>query len=116
VLKCEDGLLQAENARNQPLDCKAPKQAHLEQQTIKRRRKSKMHKEQLDSIPMMFPALRLGDAPHSHGPCGRRPRQVELPDSSSVIQQTAIASETVTSVRGSPLPVADALSLAHFRS
>jgi hypothetical protein len=131
--KCEGIPLQEGKARVQPPDCEVPRQAHLEQQTVRpkpkqqstqeephQRETSKKHKsrskEPLDNLPVIFPVLRIEEATPSHGSRGTGPRHAEFPDYSNVFQQTTIASETLTTVGGRPFPMDDALSATYHSS
>jgi len=122
--KCEGIPLQEDKARVQSPDCEVPRQAHLEQQTVRpkpkelhQRETSKKYKsrskEPLDNLPVIFPVLRIEEAIPSHGSRGTGPKHAEFPDYSSVFQQTTIASETLTTVRGPPFPMDDALSATY---
>lgn len=133
VLKREDVPLMETKAKEQSSDREISTQDALGQQTagpkpkqqlthegVHQRETLKSHrscsKEQHVSIPVMFPDQRLEEVTCSHGTRGTRPKRTTLHDSSSVFQQVTVASETVKSVRGPPVPTADALLPIHSLS
>ncbi len=130
VLKREGEPLHEDKIINKSSDYEVSKQAHFKQQMrspppkqqsteeeCNHQEISKQHtprsREQLDKFSVVFPVLRLEEGRLSHGSREMRPRHAELPDSSNVLQQTIITSETSISARGTPLPIAGPLSVTY---
>lgn len=127
VPRCEGKHLQKAKSMTEFPDSEIPKPPYEEQQKpnpkLKRQstqvelhhqETSKKHRsrsrEEPDGIPGTFPVLRLEEATPRYGSWETPLRNAKLPNSSRVYQQTTIASDAQTPVRGPPpSPMTDAL-------